>query len=213
MSDAPSSLERLQKARDLNDLEELEAACRAVLNEAVDEDTAHQVRYQLGLCLLWRKENLTEAIELFGQVSKHPSKDDLSRSARTSLAICLFHNGQKSKAIFELRKMIPQGAAPSLHTATALDFLTLFLKESQADTKSIQQTQALRLTHISQLHKDSEDEATAAHWALRLAVALSEVGDGPSRSRAKSLCQEIASQQASLDPSLIENAQALLKTL
>ena len=213
MSDTGPNLERLHKARELNDLEELEAACRALLADETDDATAHQVRYLLGLCVLWRKENLGEAIDLFSEVAKHPSKDAIAKSARTSLAICLWHNAQKAKAIFELRKMVPTGVAPSLHTATALDFLYLFLKDSQADPKSIQQTQALRLTHIGHLYKESTDEQTKAHWALRLAVALSEIGDGPSKKRAKSLCEEIQNNKSQIDQTTFDNAQALLRSL
>ncbi|MBL92461.1 MAG: hypothetical protein CMH56_11700 [Myxococcales bacterium] len=213
MSNDPPNLERLKKAREANDLEELEAACRALLAEGIDDITAHEVQYQLGLCLLWRKENLDEAITLFGQAAKHPSKDAIATAARTSLAICLWHNQQKAKAIFELRKMIPKGCPPSQFTATALDFLYMFLCDSQADPKSIQQTQALRLTHISHLHKETEDAQEKANWGLRLAVALSEVGDGPSKARAKSLCQEIMGQKPQIDATTVENAQTLLRSL
>ena len=213
MSNQSPNLERLQKARESNDLEELEAACRALLAEDIDDTTAHEVQYQLGLSLLWRKENLDEAITLFNQAAKHPSKDAIAASARTSLAICLWHNQQKAKAIFELRKMIPKGCTPNQFTATALDFLYMFLRDSQADPKSIQQTQALRLTHINHLYKESDGVQEQASWGLRLAVALSEVGDGPSKVRAKSLCQEIVAQKSQIDVATLDNAQTLLSSL
>ena len=213
MSERDAHLENLEKARNSDDLEGVEMACRAILSDEGDDHLTHQCRYQLGLCLLWRKENLDEALSLFAQVAKHPSKDDLSKSARTSHAICLWHSGQKSKAIFELRKMLPQGVEPSMHTATALDFLVLFLKESNADSKSIQQTQALRLTHLSHLQRETTEPSANGHWGFRLAVALVELGDGPSRARAKSLCQEILKQQEAVDSTTLEGAQDLLQSL
>lgn len=213
MSDRAAQLEKLEKARDLNDLVEIEAACRAILNENIEDEISHRCRYQLGLCLLWREENLDEAMGLFAQAAKHPSKDDFSRSARTSHAICLWHSGQKSKAVFELRKMLPQGTEPNMHTATALDFLVLFLKESNSDEKSIQQTQAIRLTHLSHLQREAENPAARGHWKLRLAVALAELGDGPSRSQAKSLCQEVLKQKEMLNDTTVDSAQELLQSL
>lgn len=213
MTELPQALENLEKARKDSDLEAIVAACQDILNTDLEAEIKHQARYELGLCHLWRKENFEEAISLFAEVAKKPKKDDLSSAARASLAICLWHHGQGSKAIFELRKMIPKGCAPTMHTATALDFLHLFLIDAQADPQSVKQTQALRLTHLGFLHKESKVPAEKSAWALRLAVCLSEVGDGPSRARAKVLCQEIIALRADLADDLIDNAQNILKTL
>ena len=124
MSNDPPNLERLQKAREANDLEELEAACRALLAEDIDDITAHEIQYQLGLCLLWRKENLDEAITLFGQAAKHPSKDAIATAARTSLAIAA--QPTKAKAIFELRKMIPKAVRQVSSLPPPSTFCTCF---------------------------------------------------------------------------------------
>jgi len=128
MTEADKALEALNKAREDSDLDAIRTACRKLLETDAAPQIRHQAQYELGLCHLWRKENMNEAITLFTEVAKKPEKDDLSHTARASLAICLWHTGQKSKAIFELRKMIPKGCPPSMHTATALDFLYLFLK-------------------------------------------------------------------------------------
>lgn len=213
MTEQPQALVNLEKARKDSDLEAIAAACQDILKADLETEIQHQARYELGLCHLWRKENIQEAIELFTAVAKKPNKDDLSNAARASLAICLWHHGQGSKAIFELRKMIPKGCVPTMHTATALDFLHLFLKDAQADPQSIKQTQALRLTHLGHLHKEATASETKSAWALRLAIGLSEVGDGPSLARAKTLCQDIIAKKADLPSDLVENAKNILKTL
>ena len=213
MTEVPQALEALNKARKDNDLDGIQTACQALLNADIPPETKHQAQYDLGLCYLWRKENIDEAITLFTEVAKKPEKNDLSHTARASLAICLWHKGQKSKAIFELRKMIPKGCLPNMHTATALDFLYLFLKDSEADSQSIKQTQALRLTHLGQLHKEATEVEDKAAWAMRLAVALAEVGDGPSQQRAKKLCQEIIANKKQLSDDLVVQTQNLMAGL
>jgi len=213
MTEQPQALKNLEKAREDSDLVAITAACQDILNTDLDAAIKHQARYELGLCYLWRKENIKEAISLFSEVAKKPDKDDLCNAARASLAICLWHNGQGSKAIFELRKMIPKGCKPTMHTATALDFLHLFLKDAQADPQSIKQTQALRLTHLGHLHKEAAGPDEKSAWALRLAVGLSEVNDGPSLARAKTLCQEVVALSAELSEDLVAQAKNILKTL
>ena len=213
MTEADKALEALNKAREDSDLDEIRAACRTLLETDAAPAIKHQAQYELGLCHLWRKENMEEAIALFSEVAKKPEKDDLSHTARASLSICLWHTGQKSKAIFELRKMIPKGCPPTMHTATALDFLYLFLKDSSADPQSLKQTQVLRLTHLRHLQQEADNPESKAAWSMRLAVALAEVGDGPSTQSAKKLCQEILSQKAVLTDELINQTQNLMKGL
>ena len=112
----------------------------------------------MGLASLFRRREFEEAVDAFGRAAKrkHPY---WSAASRTSLGICLYHQGKKQKAIFELRK-VGNVESPSEHSITALTFMeTIFLNEGNSE--EVGRTRNERINQLTLLIKQArEDEGS-----------------------------------------------------
>src|SRR5690606_5717857 len=97
---------------------------------------ATEVRYKLGLSLLFRKQDVDGALAMFKEAAQD-KESPLGPEARVSYALCLLNKNKRQQAIFELRKLLPQGVKPSFHTVQALDFLAMLLRDSGAAAADI----------------------------------------------------------------------------
>src|SRR5688572_21774064 len=131
MADADELLRAIKDAEDKGDPELLDARRAAYLEEAPTGPVAAEMRYRLGLSTLFRKQDVAAAMELFKAAAAEKGAP-VAPEARVSYALCLVAKQKRQQAIFELRKLLPQGCEPSIHTAQALDFLSLLLRESGA---------------------------------------------------------------------------------
>ena len=127
------ALEELQRG---GDPEKVDEARRAYLDVDNKGAVAADMRYRLGLSRLFRHRDREGAIELFKEAAAEKGAP-VAAEARVSLALCLSSTGKRQQAIFELKKMLPEGTTPTIHTAQALDFLSMLLRESQAQQKDI----------------------------------------------------------------------------
>src|SRR5690606_32617723 len=95
----------------------------------------------------------------------------LGPEARVSYALCLLNKNKRQQAIFELRKLLPQGVRPSFHTVQALDFLAMLLRDSGAPEADILKVDQQRVAHLEQLAAEAIEPMEKAHFWLRLAAA------------------------------------------
>lgn len=121
--------ERLDQAHDLDGLRQTRERI-AVAHP--DSEAASEALYKIGLDSLFRRRDLTQAVEHFEAAAarKHAF---WSAAARTSLGLCYFHQRRMQKALFELRK-VAYSKTPNAHSVTALAFIeNIFATEGNHD--------------------------------------------------------------------------------
>src|SRR5688572_12445688 len=173
--------DRLKAVRDAEaagDPERLDEARKAYLEVDESGPTAAEIRYRLGLSRLFRHMDQAGAIELF-KLAANEKGAPISAEARVSLALCLHGQKKTKQAMFELRKLVPEGARPTIHTAQALDFLSLLLRESSAPPAEIITCDKQRTEHLNSLAANAADPVEKAHYMLRVAAAYADGGTGP----------------------------------
>lgn len=212
MTTPAEALDAIKSAEAGGDPDVLEAARRAYLEVDDTGATAAEVRYRLGLMRLFRHQDVAGALELF-KLAANERGAPISPEARVSLAL-LMHSQKKTKqAIFELKKLTPEGARPTIHTAQGLDFLALLLRESQAPTNEIMACDKLRLEHLGSLAAAAVDAVEKAHFMLRIAAALADGGTAADFALARKKLEEILKLGAAAGDSALATARASLKVL
>jgi len=203
----------LNNALDANDLDGADALRQSILTEYPEHEAAAKAGHRLGLSMMMRHKKLDEAIELFRNAANHPSGCESSLAARVSLALCYWGQQKDQLAIFELRKLLPKNATPNVHTVTALEYLTFFMKENKAQASTVQALETTRREHLSQLVEQSEDDTEKAHYRLRLAMAYAESEDPASQQQAKDLCKKLQNNLQALDPEFHDQILELERAL
>lgn len=173
---------------------------------------ATAVRYRLGLARLLIFRDRENAMHHFKLAANDKHGPDAAE-ARISLALCLAGQKKQTQAIFELRKLLPQGAAPTPHTANALDFLALLLQETQAPPADVAKTNLERQQHLTALAGAVKTPQERAHYLLRLAAVLAESSSPTERSMAKQRLNDVIALGASAGDANIMAAQTMLKQL
>jgi tetratricopeptide (TPR) repeat protein len=211
MIDVDEALEAVQKAALAGDPEQLDAARRAYLEVDSKGVVAADMRYRLGLSRLFQHRDADGAIELFKEAASEKGAP-VAAEARVSLALCLSTKGKRQQAIFELRKMLPEGAAPTIHTAQALDFLSVLLRDSGAQQKEIIAVDEQRKQHLLALAMAAK-EGEKAHYLLRLAAAHVDAGTGPELALARKRYDEVIKMGAAAGDTAVQAARQAQKTL
>ena len=211
MIDVDEALEGVQKAVLAADPEKLDAARRAYLEVDGKGPVAADMRYRLGLSRLFVHRDPDGAIELFKEAASEKGAP-IAPEARVSLALCLSTRGKRQQAIFELRKMLPEGVTPTVHTAQALDFLAMLLRDSGAQEKDIISVDEQRKKHLLALAM-SLAGGEKAHYLLRLAAAHVDAGTGPELAMARKRYDEVIKMGAAGGDSAVQAARQALKML
>lgn len=175
MIDVDDAAAAVSKALLAGDADAVDTARLAYLELESRGPVAADMRYRLGLSRLFRHKDPDGAIEFFKDAAAEKNAP-VANEARVSLALCLSSRGKRQNAIFELRKMLPEGVAPTPHTANALDFLSLLLRESKAPHKDIIAVDEQRKHHLKSLADSSTDVGDKAHYLMRLAAAFADNG-------------------------------------
>ncbi len=208
---------KVKDAIDAGDPDATDAARLAYLEVDGSGDVAADMRYRLGLSRLFRHRDTEGAIEFFKEAAAEKGSP-IAPEARVSLALCLSAKGKRQQAIFELRKMLPEGAPPSIHTAQALDFLSMLLRDSGAQQKDVMAVDAQRRTHLRALADGAASGAAAdgteqAHYLLRLAAAHADGGTGIDLASARKVYDEVIKLGAKAGDTAVQAARAALKQL
>ncbi len=212
MSTPAEALDAIKAAEAAGDPDALEAARKAYLEVDGTGATAADVRYRLGLMRLFRHQDAAGALELF-KLAANERGAPVSPEARVSLALLLHGQKKTKQAIFELRKLLPEGVRPSIHTAQGLDFLSLLLREAQAPTTEVMACDRQRLEHLGALSAAAADPVERAHFMLRVAAAHADGGTAADFALARKKLDEILKLGASAGESALAAARAALKTL
>jgi tetratricopeptide (TPR) repeat protein len=211
MFDVEDARKAVEAALAAGDPERADAARRAYLEVDGKGAAAADMRYRLGLSRLFRHRDADGAIELFKEAANERGAP-VAPEARVSLALCLSSRGKRQQAIFELRKMLPEGVSPSIHTAQALDFLSMLLRDSGAPTKDVIAVDEQRKQHLLSL-ANATVGAEKAHFLLRLGAAFADGGTGPDFANARRRFDEVIKMGATAGDTAVQAARAALKTL
>lgn len=213
---------------DVHDLDELLAAVKAaeaggdpaallaareayVTADPGGADGAEQ-RYRLGLARLFVQQDKAAALELF-KAAANEKGAPVAPEARVSLALLLHGTGKRQQAMFELRKMLPQGVKPSPHTAQALDFLSMVMRDSGQPQNEIMAVDTQRVDHLGALAQAARDPVERAHYLLRQATAHVDGGTGTDLQLARKKLDEVLKLGGAAGESALQSARAALKSL
>jgi hypothetical protein len=212
MSDQNALLEAIQAPENQENPEALDSLREQYIAAAPNSPEATEARYRLGLSLLFRHKKMDQARELL-KAAASDKKHPVAPEARVNYALLLHAQKKRQQAIFELRKLLGPGVAPSMHTASALDFLSLLLRESGARPEDVHKIETQRRDHLEALANGETDPFEKAHWLLRLATAFAD-GDEPWEwQQARTHFQSIIKLGASAGDSLIDAARTAMKAL
>jgi tetratricopeptide (TPR) repeat protein len=212
MMDVEDAARAVEEALSTGDPDRVDAARVAYLEADGRGPVAADMRYRLGLSRLFRHRDVDGAIELFKEAAAERGAP-VAPEARVSLALCLSSRGKRQQAIFELRKMLPEGAAPTVHTAQALDFLSMLLRDSGAPQKDISAVDSQRRTHLRALADATTAPIEKAHWLLRLGAALVEGGTAVDFVAARKVYDEVIKLGQKAGDSAVQAARQALKTM
>lgn len=205
-------LKSVRAAEDAGDPERLDEARKAYLELDGTGPLAAEIRYRLGLSRLFRHQDAAGAIELF-KLAANEKGAPIAPEARVSLALCLHAQKKTKQAIFELKKLLPQGAPATIHTAQALDFLSLLLRESGAAATEVLACDKDRLDHLERLAAGATDPVEKAHYMLRTAAAHADGGTGQDFALARKKYDDVVKLGAKAGESALQAAKAALKVL
>jgi len=191
MADLQSLLEQLAQCEANKDHDGLRKVREQIVADHPDSDQSVEALYKIGLDNLFRKRNLEDAVDIFGVAAKrkHPY---WSAAARTSQGICLYHQGKKQKAIFELRK-VGNTENPSEHSVTALAFIeTIFSNEGNKE--EVTRVRKERVNQLSKLIKQARagvDKSNLGQHLYAYGVALIDSGNADGANEAFGEAKEL----------------------
>jgi hypothetical protein len=212
MMDVEEAARAVESALAAGDPERVDAARLAYLVVDGRGATAADMRYRLGLSRLFRHRDTEGAIELFKEAAAERGAP-VAPEARVSLALCLAARSKRQQAIFELRKMLPEGVAPSVHTGQALDFLSMLLRDSGAPHKDIVAVDTQRRAHLRALADAATDGIEKAHYLLRLGAAFVDGGTAVDFAGARKAYDEVVKLGARAGDTAVQAARQAHKTI
>jgi len=212
MQNVDEILKKMRAAQQAGDPDLIDALRQEYLEIAPSSDLRSDIRYRHGLSKLFRHQDVSGAMALFKEAAANKSAP-IAPEARISYALCLRTQQKYTQAIFELKKLLPQSAKPNFHTAQALDFLSLIMRESptvkDAELDAIDQR---RVEHLNALSEESENPHDKAEWLLRLAAAYSDSGTRSDVNKARQTLQRVIKMGKSAG-TRVKSAREQMKTL
>ena len=171
MESQDAILQKIETCVARRDKDAMQAA-RAELVELYPESGgASEAWYKLGLHALMVDHDMDRALECF--VNSCRRKDSYwSLAARTSMGICMYHQGQVQKSLFELRK-VGYVESPNIHSVTALAFIeTIESAEGRShEVKTVRNERIKQLMKLVQAKRRSADRELG-EFLLSLGKAL-----------------------------------------
>ncbi len=212
MIDVDDAAQAIAKALAAGNDDAVDAARAAYLEVEGRGAVAADIRYRLGLSRLFRHKDTAGALEFFKDAAAEKGAP-VANEARVSLALLLSSTGKRQQAIFELKKMLPEGVAASVHTAQALDFLSVLLRESKAQHKDIIAVDETRKVHLKVLADGTNNGIQKAHYLLRLAAAWADGGGGVDNAAARKVYDDVIKLGAKAGAEAVALAKASSKSL
>ncbi len=195
MAELEGLLEQLAQQEAQGDTEAMWKTRERIFAEHPDSEEAVEAQYKAGLHCLFHVRDMAQAVEHFQAAAKkkHPY---WSLAARTSLGICLFHQGRAQKALFELRR-VGFTETPNDHSVTALAFMeTIHGVDGQMDELARVRTERIKqLRVLIEAGRVAKDQSFGQHL-FSLATALVDDGDLPA-------AQDCLNEAKELGPDLL----------
>jgi hypothetical protein len=210
--DVDELLKAVKTAEAAGDPDQLDAARAAYIAADPSGADAAEQRYRLGLTKLFKAQDKNAAIELF-KVAANEKGAPIAREARVSLALLLHGTNKRQQAMFELKKMLPAGVRPSIHTVQALDFLSMIMRESGQPRAEIMALDQQRIEHLAAMAGAATDPVEKAHYALRQAAAYADGGTAQDNALARKKYDEITKLGPKAGESALAAARSALKIL
>ena len=182
MAELEALLKQLDEADAAHDADGMRKVREEIVAQHAASEEAAEAMYKIGLDLLFRERTLDGAVERFKEAAarKHPY---WSAAARTSLGICLYHQGNTQKALFELRR-VGYSEVPTDHSVTALSFIeTIFMNDG-----NMEEVERVRKERVRQLYTLVEayrgvDPSELGQHLFALGLALKDQGDDAEATR------------------------------
>lgn len=176
MAELEGLLKQLAEQEAAGDTEGMWKTRESIFGEYPNTDEAVEAQYKAGLHCLFHIRDLGKAVEYFQAAAKkkHPY---WSLAARTSLGICLFHQGRGQKALFELRR-VGFTDTPNDHSVTALAFMeTIHGVDGEMEELGRVRTERVKqLRALIDASRATKDQSLGQHL-FSLATALVDEGD------------------------------------
>ena len=204
--------DRLQAAELEQDLDAVDAQRTAFLELAPDGAERDDVQFRHALSLLLRHGDVDGALSGFKEIAGRKG-GEISHEARISYALCLAAKKKRQQAIFELRRVVGQGQQISAHSVQALDFLSIFLREAQADAGEIEKVFRLRVEHCRGMVEQAQTPDERGHYLLRLGAAWSDQGGPKAFGEAREVFQQVIKLGQKLPAEMLSAAKEQLRTL
>jgi tetratricopeptide (TPR) repeat protein len=171
-----------------HDLDGLRRIREQIVAEHPDSDAAVEAQYKIGLDLLFRQRDLAGAVAKFEVAAQH-KHPYWSAAARTSAALCYYHQKRTQKAVFELRK-VAYPEEPNAHSVTALAFLeTIFANEGQRDeVRRVRRDRVGQLEELARLSRERNLLSDRGYYLYLLGLALRDQGED---GRANALLEDV----------------------
>ncbi len=197
-------------AKNTDEIGKLRLQIQALKNTTPE---AVSTKYRLALYLLHQEKKLPDAMTILSELSSKGVVCDDLHEARISLALCLWNSDKKNQAIFELRKVLSNQNVASIHTTLALDYLTMFLKETKAPDEAIKKAYTERIKQLAELSATSLDADLEAQLKLRLAAALEERQGPGDNQQAVDIYREVSKLTGKITKENLLIAKEALKRL
>jgi hypothetical protein len=211
MHDVDELLSAVKAAEVAGDPQKLDAARTAYVAADPSGADAAEQRYRLGLTRLFQNDK-PAALELF-KAAANERGAPVAPEARVSLALLLHGMNKRQQAMFELKKMVPQSAAPTIHTVQALDFLSMVMRDSGQPTGEIMAVDQQRIAHLGALAAATKDPVEKAHYLLRQGAAHADGGTATEFALARKKYDEVVKLGPKAGESALGAARTALKTL
>lgn len=186
---------------------------KEILQLELNTASAVTAQYRLGFYLLYKDKKLDEAMSIFKQIANCKIKCADLYQAIISYAICLWSKDKHDQAVFELRKVLALVPENTMDQVLALDYLSLFLKDSKADAKQITEIDNKRIKVLGVIIQNENDPDVQATLKLELAVALEERAQMGDSKQAAIVTKKVVDMGAKIDKITLQTAEKLLKEI
>jgi hypothetical protein len=212
MSAEDELLALVRRAEASENPDQVDAARTAYLEVNPQGPDSAEVRYRHGLSRLFRHRDADGALVLFRDAAQEKGAS-CAGDARVSYALLLLSKNKRQQAIFELKKLVPDAATASPQSASALDFLTMLLRDAQAKPDEITRYEEMRRTHLKSLVDGAASPVEKAHWLLRLGAAFADGEGTADMTKARNTFSDIVKMGVSAGESAVQSAKTALKAL
>jgi tetratricopeptide (TPR) repeat protein len=184
-----------------------------ILALELDSEPAVIAKYRLGLFTLYQEKKADEAVAIFKEVASCGIRCDDYYQSQITYAICLWSTGRHDLAIFELRKMLSQAKPQTIHEILGLDYLSIFLRDTNATPEEIAKINIQRINSLSAMLLLEKDIEIHASLTLELAAALEERGQADDIEKTRQILQKTIALNSQINKTTVTAARAALKRL